>query len=137
MPFGLSNTPAAFQHFMNNMFGDLLDVCPMVYLDDILIYSDNLADHQQHIHEVLNRLRKHGLFTKAEKCEFHVETTEFLGYILMPNGLQMGQEKVQRIQDWPEPRKVQNIQSFLSFTNFYRWFIHGYLDITVPLTQLT
>ena len=120
MPFGLSNAPAAFQCFMNNVFSDLLDVCAVVYLDDILIYSDNLAKHQVHVHEVLTRLCKHGLFAKAEKCEFHVETTEFLGYILMPNGLQMGQEKVQMIQDWPEPWKVRDIQSFLGFANFYR-----------------
>ena len=134
MPFGLSNTPAAFQRFMNNMFGDLLDVCTMVYLDDILIYSDSLAKHQQHIHEVLTQLCKNSLYTKAEKCEFHVETTEFLGYILTLNGLQMGREKVQMTQDWPKPRKVHDIQSFLSFTNFYHWFICGYSDITVPLT---
>ena len=101
MPFSLSNAPAAFQRFMNNVFGDLLDVCAVVYLDDILIYSDNLAEHQQHVRKVLTRLCKHGLFATAEKCEFHVETTEFLAYILMPNGLQMGQEKVQTIQDWP------------------------------------
>ena len=120
MPFGLSNAPAAFQRFMNNVFGDLLDVCAVVYLNDILIYSDNLAEHQQHVREVLTRLHKHSLFAKAEKCEFQVETTEFLGYILTPNGLQMGQEKVQMIQDWPEPWKVHDIQSFLSFANFYR-----------------
>ena len=137
MPFGLSNAPAAFQRFMNDVFSDLLDVCAMVYLNNILIYSDNLAEHQQHIREVLTRLRKHGLFAKAEKCEFHVETTEFLGYILTPNGLQMGKEKVQMIQDWPEPRKVCDMQSFLGFANFYCRFIHGYSDITVPLTQLT
>ena len=134
MPFGLSNAPAAFQHFMNDVLGDLLDVCTVVYLNDILIYSDNLTEHQQHVREVLTRLRKHGLFAKAEKCEFHVETTEFLGYILMLNGLQMGQDKVQTIQDWPEPQKVHDIQSFLGFANFYRQFIHSYSDIKVPLT---
>ena len=134
MPFGLSNAPAAFQRFMNDVFSDLLDVCIVVYLDDILIYSDNPAEHEKHVHEVLTRLCKHGLYAKAEKCEFHVETTEFLGYILTPNGLQMGQEKVQMIQDWPEPWKVCDIQSFLGFANFYRRFIHGYSDIMVPLT---
>ena len=136
MPFGLSNAPAAFQRFMNDVFGDLLDVCVVVYLDDILIYSENPAKHKKHVREVLTWLCKHGLYAKAEKCEFHVETTEFLGYILTPNGLQMGQEKVQTIQDWPEPRKVRDIQSFLTFTNFYCRFIHGYY-ITVLLTRLT
>ena len=137
MPFGLSNAPAAFQCFMNDVFSDLLDVCVVVYLDDILIYSDNPTEHEKHVREVVTRLRKHGLYAKAEKCEFHVETTEFLGYILTLTGLQMGQEKVQTIQDWPKPRKVRNIQSFLGFANFYRRFIHSYSDITVPLIQLT
>src|SRR5262249_45864599 len=59
MPFGLTNAPAAFQHFMNDVFKDLLDVCVTVYLDDILIYSDNLEEHRKHVHEVLKRLRKH------------------------------------------------------------------------------
>ena len=122
---------------MNDVFGNLLDVCVVVYLDDILIYSDNLAEHEKHVREVLTRLHKHSLYTKAEKCEFHVETTEFLGYILMLNGLQIGREKVQTIQDRPEPWKARDIQSFLSFANFYRQFIHSYSDITVPLTQLT
>jgi hypothetical protein len=103
MPFGLSNAPTAFQHFMNNIFGDLLNICVIVYLDDILIYSDNRSQHKKHIKEVLYRLWKHGLYANAGKCEFHRDSVEYLGYILTSNGLHMAKDKVQTILDWPEP----------------------------------
>ena len=71
MLFGLTNSPAAFQRFMNDILGDLLDKCIMVYLYDILVYSDNLKEHKEHICELLQCLRKHGLYAKANKCEWH------------------------------------------------------------------
>jgi len=137
MPFGLTNAPAAFQRFVNTIFADMLDVCIVVYLDDILIYSEDMESHQQHIREVLHCLWLHGLFAKPEKCEFHSDSVEYLGYRLSPDGLTMSLDKIQTISDWPEPRKVKDIQSFLGFANFYRQFIFNYSDIVVPLTQLT
>jgi len=137
MPFGLTNAPAAFQRFMSNMFSNLLDVCIVVYLDNILIYSDNITQHRSHIKEVLKRLRKAGLYAKAEKYKFHSDSVEYLGYVLSPAGLTMSNAKVKTIQEWPKPKKVKDIQSFLGFTNFYRCFIFNYLDIVIPLTHLT
>jgi hypothetical protein len=137
MPFGLSNAPMAFQRFINDIFGDLLDVCVIVYLDDILIYSDDMSQHKKHIKEVLCRLQKHGLYANAGKCEFHRDSVEYLGYILTSDRLHMAKDKVQTILDWPEPQKVKDIQSFLGFANVYRRFIYGYSEITTPLTRLT
>ena len=137
MPFGLTNAPAAFQRFVNTVFADLLDVCVIVYLDDILIYSVDKASHKEHVREVLRRLRKHGLYAKPKKCEFNTDSTEYLGYQLSPSGLTMSPDQVQTIQDWSEPRKVKDIQSFLGFANFYRRFIDNYSDIVTPLTHLT
>jgi len=137
MPFGLTNAPTVFQRFMNDIFSDLLDVCVMIYLDDILIYSNNMSEHHQHVKEVLKCLCKAGLYAKVEKCKFHSESVEYLGYILSPSGLTMSDNKVKIIQDWPEPKKVKDIQSFLGFTNFYHWFIFNYLDIVIPLICLT
>ena len=77
MPFGLTNTPAAFQRFVNSVFADMLDVCMVVYLNDILIYSDNMEDHVKHVQEVLRHLRQHKLFAKPEKCEFHLDSVEY------------------------------------------------------------
>ena len=122
---------------MNNIFSDLLDVCVIIYLDDILIYSNNMSKHHWHVKEVLKCLCKAGLYTKAEKCEFHSESVEYLGYILSPSGLTMSDNKVKIIQDWPEPKKVKDIQSFLDFANFYCWFIFNYLDIVILLKYLT
>ena len=86
--------------------------------------------------EVLKRLRKAGLYAKAEKCEFHSELVEYLGYILSPSGLTMSDDKIKIIQDWPEPKKVKDIQSFLGFTNFYCQFIFNYSDIVISLICL-
>jgi len=109
MPFGLTNAPAAFQRFMNDMFSDLLDVCIVVYLDNILIYSNDITQHWSHVKEMLNRLQKARLYAKAEKCEFHLDSIKYLGYVLSPSGLTMSDTKVKTIQEWPEPKKVKDI----------------------------
>ena len=85
---------------------------------------------------MLKHLHKAGLYTKAEKYEFYSELVEYLGYILFPSGLTISDDKVKIIQDWLEPKKVKDIQSFLGFTKFYHWFIFNYLDIVIPLTHL-
>ena len=119
MPFSLTNTPAAFQQFINDIFSDLLNVCVMIYLNDILIYLNNMFKHHQHIKQVFKYLRKANLYAKAEKCEFYSESVECLGYILSPSSLIISNNKVKIIQDWPESEKVKDIQSFSGFANFY------------------
>jgi len=137
IPFGLTNALAAFQQFINDIFSNLLDVCVLIYLDNILIYSNNMSKHYQHIKEVLKCLHKAGLYAKAEKCKFYSESVKYLGYILSPSSLTMFDNKVKIIQDWPESKKVKDIQFFLGFINFYCWFIFNYLDIVILLTHLT
>jgi len=122
---------------MNNIFSDLLDVFVMIYLDNILIYSNSISEHHQHIKEVLKYLCKAGLYVKAEKCKFYSKSVEYLGYILSSFGLTMSNDKVKIIQDWPEFKKVKDIQFFLGFANFYYWFIFNYSNIVIPLTHLT
>jgi len=95
-----------------------------------------MSEHHRHVKEVLKHLRKTSLYAKAEKCEFHSESVEYLGYILSPSGLTMSDNKVKIIQDWPEPKKVKDIQYFLCFANFYCRFIFNYSDIVIPLTHL-
>ena len=104
----VSNADWAFQRFMNDVFADMLDICVVVYLDDILIYSSNKATHHKQVKEVLRRLRKHRLYAKPEKCEFDRESVEYLGYILSPAGLTMAADKVQTIQEWPELQNVKD-----------------------------
>src|SRR5882724_4459673 len=99
MPEVLTNAPANFQRFMNGIFIDMIDVIVIIYLDNILIYSDNISKHKLHIREVLHRLCANGLLAHADKCEFHITSCEYLGYMLSPEGLTMAQYKVQIIQD--------------------------------------
>ena len=135
MPFGLANAPATFQSFINEVLGDLVDSICIVYLDDILIYSQNEEEHTQHVHRVLERLEQHDLFAKLEKCAFDVREVSFLGYIISPAGIHMEPSRVAAIQSWPVPQSVKDIQVFLGFTGFYRRFIKGYSKITTPLTD--
>jgi hypothetical protein len=88
MPFDLTNAPATFQTLMNDIFRDLLDVCVIVYLDDILVYSKNKEEHEQHLRQVLQRLKEHQLYAKLSKCTFFASSTEYLGYIIDGEGLQ-------------------------------------------------
>ena len=97
MPFRLTNAPAAFQHLMNNVFSDLLDICVLVYLDDILIYSDTLEEHHHHVHQVLLQLWNNKLYAHGNKCSFYDDTIEYLGFILSPNGLSMDPSKLSTI----------------------------------------
>ncbi|KAK3522484.1 hypothetical protein QTP86_015544 [Hemibagrus guttatus] len=98
---------------MNEIFRDMLHRFVVVYIDDILIYSPNLSDHVDHVKQVLHQLRHYHLYLKLEKCEFHQSTTQFLGYVISPEGIQMDCDKVEAIKSWPQPSTVKNLQCFL------------------------
>ncbi|KAL4007301.1 hypothetical protein ACER0C_001153 [Sarotherodon galilaeus] len=137
MPFGLTNAPAVFQALVNDVLRDFINRCAFVYLDDILIFSKSQAEHESHVRQVLQRLLENRLFVKAEKCEFHVDTVAFLGYIISRGDLKPDPEKVRAVVDWPQPPNRQQVQRFLGFANFYRRFIKDYSKIASPLTKLT
>ncbi|QRW23266.1 Retrotransposable element Tf2 protein [Rhizoctonia solani] len=136
MTFSLTNAPAAFQHFMNKLFKDLLDVCIIIYLDDILIYSKDDALHTQHVHEVLRQLMENQLFCKASKCTFHVTSVEYLGIIVSDKGFSLDKLKIQAVQDWPVPTKVKEVQLFLGFANFLCCFVANFSHMARPLHNL-
>ncbi|MBW0556623.1 hypothetical protein O181_096338 [Austropuccinia psidii MF-1] len=117
MRFGLTNSPAYFQNLFNDIFYDLLDIYVVVYLDDIMIFSKSEEEHLTHVSTVLSRLRGNNLFAKPSKCLFHVSSVEYLGYVVSSKGLKMDQAKVQQILDWPPPRNLKAVQSFLGFAN--------------------
>jgi Reverse transcriptase (RNA-dependent DNA polymerase) len=97
MPFGLTNAPATFQTYMNDTLREYLDRFCVVYLDDILIYSNSLEEHREHVREVLRKLKEANLYLKASKCEFTTQRTEFLGYVITPEGTDMDKSKVMAI----------------------------------------
>ncbi len=113
MPFGLSKSPSVFQAFINDVFRDMLNQWVIVYIDDILIYSETYEEHVIHVRTVLKRLLQHQLYAKAEKCEFHQETISFLGYIISSGGVAMDEQKVQAVVNWPQPTTLKELQRFL------------------------
>ncbi|KAI1828762.1 hypothetical protein DTO006G1_9961 [Penicillium roqueforti] len=137
MPFGLTNGPATFQRFMNNVLRECMDEYAVAFVDDILIYSDTIEEHQRHVREVLSRLQKAGLQVALPKCEFSVTKTKFLGFIVSTEGIAVDPEKISVIQQWKIPTTVKGVQSFLGFCNFYRRFIQGYSAVSKPLHYLT
>ena len=137
MPFGLTNAPATFQAFINNVLREHLDVFCTVYLDDIVVYSKTKEEYVEHVNKVLEALEKAHLKVKRSKTEFHVQRIEFLGFIISPGRISMDPGKIKAVQDWPVPRNVKDVQSFLGFANFYRKFIAGYSALAAPLSNLT
>ena len=137
MPFGLANAPATFQNMMNEIFRDIINLGVVIYLVDILIYSENEKDHVVLVKRVLKRLQEHQLAIAPDKCEWHRSRLNFLGYIISPEGVEMDQEKIRTVVEWEAPDSVKGVQSFLEFANFYRRFIEGYSKLTRPLTDLT
>ena len=122
---------------MNEIFADLIDAGVVIYIDDILIYTDDHDTHRKLVSEVLWRLQANRLYCNLDKCYFYQDTVEYLGFILLPTRLTMDLKKVKTILDWPEPKKVKDIQSFLGFCNIYWRFIPEYSDKVIPLVRLT
>ncbi|XP_078794519.1 uncharacterized protein LOC101163464 isoform X2 [Oryzias latipes] len=137
MPFGLTNAPAVFQRLVNDVLRDFLNRFVFVYLDDILIYSSDPDQHEHHVRLVLERLLENRLYVKAEKCEFHVSTIPFLGYIIEAGNIRPDPAKIEAVTQWEVPQSRKKLQQFLGFANFYRRFIRNYSSIAAPLTQLT
>ena len=135
MPFDLINAPATFQSLMNDIFRDMLDVCVVVYLDDILVYSKNDEDHEKHVRQVLQRLREHQLYARPSKCIFFTDTIEYLGHIIGPDDIKPNPALVKAIVEFPQSHTLKELQSFLGLANYYRKFIKNYSKISLPLTD--
>jgi hypothetical protein len=137
LPFGLTGAPATFMHLMNRVLDAFIDRFVVVYLDDILIYSRNLHEHEQHVRAVLEQLRKHKLYAKESKCEFFKQEVTFLGFVVGADGVKADQAKIKAVRDWPVPANVTEVRSFLGFVGFYRRFIAGHSDVVMPMSDLT
>ena len=137
MPFGLSNAPATFQGYVNKILAEKLDIFVVVYLDDILIYTEDPGQpHVEAVRWVLDQLRKHSLFANLKKCRFHQDEVRFLGYVVSSKGISMEAERIEVVKDWPKPKSVRDIQVFLGFANFYWRFIQGFSRIATLLISI-
>ena len=136
MSFGLTNAPAYFMNLMNKVFMDELDKFVVVFIDDILIYSKSIQEHEQHLRVVLEKLRVHRLYAKFSKCEFWLEKVAFLGHILTIEGVAVDPEKIEAVSNWQQLTNVSEIRSFLRLAGYYRRFIEGFSKIARPMTEL-
>ena len=137
LPFGLTNAPGTFMHLMHEAFRPFLDDFVLVFLDDILIFSKTLEEHEAHVRKVLETLRKQKLYAKESKCEFFKTEVEFLGHLVGRNGVRMMEDKVKAVAEWPTPTNVRDVRAFLGTAGYYRKFIKDFSAIASPITELT
>ena len=137
MPFGLTNAPTAFMDLMHRIFQPYLDQFVVVFVDDILIYSQSEWEHEYHLRIVLQLLRDHQLYAKFSKCEFWLTEVRFLGYVVSASGVSIDPEKVEAVMSWERPKSVFEIRSFLGFTGYYRRLIEDFSRLAAPMTRLT
>ena len=136
MPFGATNAPATFQRLMDNCLGDLNMNWCIVYLDDIIIFSQDAASHIERLEAVFKKLAKAGLKLKPSKCEFFKKRIKYLGHIVSEEGVSTDPQKVEAVLNWPVPKTVYDVRAFLGFVGYYRRFIKGFSKAALPLRKL-
>ncbi|GJS30835.1 putative reverse transcriptase domain-containing protein [Tanacetum coccineum] len=137
MPFGLTNAPAVFMDLMNRVCKPYLDKFVIVFIDDILIYSKNKQEHEEHLKIILELLKKEELYAKFSKCEFWIPKVQFLGHVIDNKGIHVDPAKIESVKDWTSPKTPTEIRQFLGLAGYYRRFIEGFSKIAKPMTKLT
>ena len=136
MPFRLTNALAAFMDLMNRVFQPYVDQFVVVFIDDILVYSKDAQEHEQHLRIVLETLREKKLYAKLNKCDFLLKQGSFLGHIVSVEGIRVDPTKIEAVVNWKPPRNVTEVRSFLGLAGYYRRFVRGFSVIASPLTKL-
>ncbi|GJZ53605.1 putative reverse transcriptase domain-containing protein [Tanacetum coccineum] len=137
MPFGLTNAPAVFMDLMNRVCKPYLDKFVIVFIDDILIYSKNKEEHGEHLKTILNLLRSEKLYAKFSKCDFWLDSVQFLGHVIDSSGVHVDPAKIEAIKNWAAPTTPTEVRQFLGLAGYYRRFIKEFSLISKPLTKLT
>ncbi|XP_041963296.1 uncharacterized protein LOC121720890 [Alosa sapidissima] len=137
MPQGITGAPATFQRLMEKAVGDMNLLQCLVYLDDIIIFSRTLEEHEERLFKVLDRLEDYGLKISLDKCQFCQPQVKYVGHIVSEAGIATDPEKLRAVAEWKQPTDLKSLQSFLGFCGYYRRFIENYSAIVRPLTDLT
>ena len=136
MPFGLTNAPSTFIRLMNHVLRPFIGKFMVVYFDDILIYSKSLDEHVLRLREVFIVLQREKLYANLNKCHFCTDHVIFLGFVVSASGVQVDEEKVKAIQEWPTPTSLAQVRSFHGLAGFYRRFVKDFSTIAAPLTEV-
>jgi hypothetical protein len=136
MSSGLTNAPAYFMYLMNKVFMEYLDRFIIVFIDDILVFSKTMEEHEEHLRLVLEKLRSNQLYAKFNKCEFWLTEVAFLGHIISTGGVPVDPGKVKDLLNWMPPATVSEIRSFLGLVGYYRRFIKDFSKIAKPMMKL-
>jgi hypothetical protein len=136
IPFRLTNALATFMCLMNSIFSQYLDKFIVVFIDDILVYSKTKEEHDEHLRIALQTLRKHKLYAKFDKCDFYQKEILYLGHVISSEGIVVDPENIKSIMEWPVPKDVVDIWSFMGITEYYRRFIERFSKIAYPITSL-
>jgi len=138
MYFGMCNSPATFQLMMDTLFHELIMTGKiMIYMDDILIFTQTIEEHWDIVRWVLQILADNKLLLHPKKCKFHQTKIDYLGVILSQDSVEADPTKIKRVTQWPKPRDKREVWQFLGFCNFYCRFIPGFTQVAKPLTELT
>lgn len=137
MPFGLVNAPSTFERCMETVLRGLQWTTCLIYLDDVIVFSDSVKDMTSRLSIVLKRLMAAGLKLKPSKCKFYQKKVEFLGHVVSKDGIATNPEKISAVVSWPAPTSVTEVRSFLGLCSYYRKFIRNFARVSAPLTNLT
>ena len=137
MPFILMNAPRGFKDLMHRVFQPYLDQFVVVFVDDILVYSNSKEEHENHLRTVLHALRNHRLDAKFSKCELYLIEVRFLGHVVSASGISVDSEKVEAIRSWERPKSIFEIRNFFGLVGYYRRFIEDFSRLATPMTRLT
>nr|XP_025611556.1 uncharacterized protein LOC112704909 [Arachis hypogaea] len=135
--FRLTNALVIFMDYMNRVFHPFLDKFMVVFIDEILVYSKTVKEHDEHLKIVLQILKEQKLFAKLSKCEFRKEGVKFFGHMGSKKGIVMDPSKIEAVMEWERPTSVKEIRSFLGLAGYFRRFIHGILQIALPMAKRT
>ncbi|GKA78653.1 putative reverse transcriptase domain-containing protein [Tanacetum coccineum] len=137
IPFGLTNAPAVFLDLMNRVCKPYLDKFVIVFIDDILIYSKTKGEHSEHLKIILDLLKKEKLYAKFSKCDFWLESVQFLCHVINREGIHVDPAKIKAVKNWPVSTSPTEVRQFMGLAGYYRRFIEGFSLIAKPLTKLT
>ena len=136
MPFGLTNAPSTFMRLMNRVLRAFIGKFVVVYFDDILLYSKDLSEHIEHLRYIFDVLRYEKLYANFKKCTFCMEKVVILGYVVSTKGIEVDEEKIKVIKEWPTPKNITEVRNFHGLASFYRRFVKDFSTLAAPLTEV-